>query len=228
VTPLDNTVAESAETVIVMLTTSAAYTAGTPSSATVTIADNDATKFYVVNDASSDRTYAYANSGTATENYPLGSGNTGPRGAASNAAGDKVWVADANKKVYVYTLSGGLLGTWTAGSLASNAQVEGIATNGTDIWLVDARQDKVFKYTGAAGRTAGSQNADANFLLAAGNTNPQDIADPSAPGMAVVPGASFVDPTPWEDSEFATPGNQGEQHRPATRVSNTAWTGSSS
>ena len=23
----------------------------------------------------------------------------------------------------------------------------------------------------------------------------------------------FVDPTPWEDSEFTTPGNQGEQHR---------------
>ena len=23
----------------------------------------------------------------------------------------------------------------------------------------------------------------------------------------------FVDPTPWDDSEFTTPGNQGEQHR---------------
>ena len=34
---------------------------------------------------------------------------------------DKVWVVDANMKVYVYNTSGGLLGSWTAGSLASNA-----------------------------------------------------------------------------------------------------------
>ena len=76
------------------------------------------TKFYVVNDASTDRTYEYTATGGAVENYALNSGNTAPRGAASTAAGDKVWVVDANKKVYVYNTSGGLLGSWTAGSLA--------------------------------------------------------------------------------------------------------------
>ena len=133
------------------------------------------TKFYVVNDGSTDRTYEYTATGIAVENYALNSGNTAPRGAASTAAGDKVWVVDANKNVYVYNTSGGLLGSWTAGSLASNATVEGIATNGTDIWIVDAKQDKVFRYTGAASRLSGSQNAASSFSLNSSNTSPKDI-----------------------------------------------------
>jgi hypothetical protein len=133
------------------------------------------TKFYVVDDASTNRTYEYGATGAAVENYTLGSGNTTPRGAASTAAGDKVWVVDANRKVYVYNASGGLLGSWTAGTLASNATVEGIATNGVDVWIVDANSDKVFKYTGAASRTSGSQNAASSFNLNSSNTSPKDI-----------------------------------------------------
>ena len=122
-----------------------------------------------------NRTYEYGQRRRAVENYALNSGNTAPRGAASTAAGDKVWVVDANKKVYVYNTSGGLLGSWTAGSLTPNAPVEGIATNGTDIWIVDAKQDKVFRYTGAASRLSGSQNAASSFSLNSGNTDPKDI-----------------------------------------------------
>jgi hypothetical protein len=84
-------------------------------------------------------------------------------------------VVDANKKVYVYSNSGALLGSWTAGSLASNATVEGVATNGTDIWIVDARQDRVYRYTGAASRLSGSQNAANSFALNSGNKDPKDI-----------------------------------------------------
>ncbi len=133
------------------------------------------TKFYVVDDGSQNRTYEYGASGVAVENYTVSSGNTAPRGAASTVVGDKLWVVDANKKVYVYNPSGGLLGSWTAGSLASTATVEGIATNGTDVWIVDAKQDKVFKYTGAASRLSGSQNAVSSFSLNSGNTSPKDI-----------------------------------------------------
>jgi hypothetical protein len=134
-----------------------------------------ATKFYVVNDASTDRTYEYTAAGTANEDYALNSGDTAPRGAASTVAGDRIWVVDANKHVYIYNPGGTLLGSWTAGSLASNAMVEGIATNGTDIWIVDARQDKVFRYTGAASRLSGSQNAASSFSLNSSNTSPKDI-----------------------------------------------------
>ncbi|HUE74511.1 MAG TPA: LamG-like jellyroll fold domain-containing protein, partial [Pirellulaceae bacterium] len=142
-----------------------------------TIIDNDQppTKFYVVNDGSPDRTYEYGPTGAAVENYVIDSGNSAPRGAASTVAGDKVWVVDGNKKVFIYDTSGGLLGSWTAGSLANNADEQGIATNGTDVWIVDGKSDKVFRDTNAAGRLSGSQNAASSFSLNSGNRNPKDI-----------------------------------------------------
>jgi hypothetical protein len=148
-----------------------------PADISLTNNDNDPppTKFYVVNDASQNRTYEYGPTGTAIENYTLNSGNSAPRGAASTVAGDKTWVVDANRKVYIYSNSGALLGSWTAGSLASNATVEGIATNGTDVWVVDARSDRVYRYTGAASRLSGSQNAASSFALNSGNRDPKDI-----------------------------------------------------
>jgi hypothetical protein len=77
--------------------------------------------------------------------------------------------------VYVYDNSGTLVGSWTAGTLSTKAVVEGIATNGTDIWIVDAYSDKVYKYAGAATRTKDSQNATSSFSLNSGNTSPKDI-----------------------------------------------------
>ena len=158
---LDNTSIELAETFNVNLSNP---TGGTISSGqgVGTILDND-TKFYVVNDASPDKTLEYGSNGVSGESYGLGTGNTAPRGAASTIAGDKVWVVDANKKVYVYNTSGGLLGSWSLGSLNYQARLQGIATNGTDVWVVDAYADKVYKYTGAASRTSGSQNAASSF-----------------------------------------------------------------
>lgn len=139
--------------------------------------DNDAPspKFYVVDDASQNRTYEYDPNGALVESYSLNSGNAAPRGAAGSVAGDKTWVVDANRKVFVYNTSGGLLGSWTASTLASNATVEGLATNGTDVWIVDARSDKVFRYAGGAARTSGSQTAASSFSLNSGNLNPKDI-----------------------------------------------------
>jgi len=142
-----------------------------------TIIDNERppTKFYVVNDSSSDRTYEYGASGVSVENYSINSGNSAPRGAASTAAGDKVWVVDANRNVYVYNTSGTLLGSWTAGTMSTSAQPEGITTDGTDVWIVDNKTDQVFKYAGAASRLSGSQNAVSVFGLTSGNTSPKDL-----------------------------------------------------
>ncbi len=77
--------------------------------------------------------------------------------------------------MYVYDASGGLLGSWTAGTLSTKAVVEGIATNGTDIWIVDAYSDKVYKYAGAATRLSSSQNAASSFSLNSANKSPKDI-----------------------------------------------------
>ena len=106
--------------------------------------------------------------------------NAAPRGVASTVAADKTWVIDANRNVYVYNTSGGLLGSWSAGSMANNATPEGIATDGTDIWIVDAKSDKVFRYAGAASRLSGSQTAASSFSLASGNANPKDMVTDGA------------------------------------------------
>jgi subtilisin-like proprotein convertase family protein len=180
VTGLDDTLVDGtiAYTVFTGLASSAdpAFNGLNPANVSLTNLDNDVppTKFYVVNDGP-DRTHEYSATGTPIEDYALTSGNTAPRGAASTAAGDRVWVVDANRNVYVYSPSGALLGSWTAGTLASNATVEGIATNGVDVWIVDANSDKVYRYTSAASRLSGSQTAASNFSLNSGNNSPKDI-----------------------------------------------------
>ncbi len=153
---------------------------------TITPSDQNA-KFYVVNGATpsnggTNTTFKYQASGTEQAPYGLSvisaNPDLGPRGIAANAAGTMEWVVDANKNVYVYSPSGTLLGSWSAGGLSSSAQLTGIATNGTDIWLVDSYSDKVYKFTGAASRLSGSQNAASSFSLAGGHNgdpNPQDI-----------------------------------------------------
>jgi hypothetical protein len=154
------------------------------SQATGTIAPSDqAAKFYVVNDATpsiggTNTAYKYQAAGTAQAPYGLSLNDLDPRGVAANAAGTTEWVVDANKNVYVYGPGGTLLGSWSAGGLSSSATLTGIATNGTDIWLVDSYADKVYKYAGAASLRSGSQNAASSFSLAGGHNgdpNPQDI-----------------------------------------------------
>ena len=139
---------------------------------------NRQTKFFVV-DSGTVKTYEYGSGGTSEEiTVPQLSSNTAPRGVATTAAGSTVWVADANKNVYVYTNHGVQIGSWAAGGLSSSANITGIATNGSDLWLVDAYTDKVYKFTGAASRLSGSQNAASSFNLAGGRNgdpNPQDI-----------------------------------------------------
>ena len=134
-------------------------------------------------DASTDRTYEYQADGIATDGYQLTLGNTQPRGAASTIAGDKVWVVDANKKVYVYNNSGTILGSgWSAGSLQSSsiAELQGITTHGTDVWLVEdtfstKKNDKIYRYNGAALRISGNQNMSSSFSLNSANRNPTDL-----------------------------------------------------
>jgi streptogramin lyase len=155
------------------------------SQGTGTITDSDAAaKFYVVNDATSslggtNTAYKYQSSGTAQAPFGLSLNDLDPRGVAANATGTMEWVVDANLNVYVYSPGGTLLGSWAAGGLPNGVQLTGIATNGTDIWLVDSSAAKVYKYTGAASLLSGSQNAASSFSLSvhghSGNGNPQDL-----------------------------------------------------
>jgi hypothetical protein len=128
---------------------------------------NRQTKFFVA-DGGTPKTYEYGSGGTSEEITPQSSADAAPRGVATTAAGDKVWVVDANKNVYVYSSHGVLLGSWTPGGLRPTADIEGIATNGTDIWLLSTSANRVIKYAGAAARLSGSQAADTGFDLTGG------------------------------------------------------------
>jgi hypothetical protein len=105
--------------------------------------------------------------------------------------GTSFWVVDGTAHmVFKYTLSGSLLGSWSIDP--ANTHPTGITINPnnvSDIWIVDNGTDKVYQYIGAASRTSGSQNAGATFALAAGNTNPQGIADPPSADMSLTPAA---------------------------------------
>src|SRR5262249_38920689 len=77
-----------------------------------------------------------------------------------------------------YSPSGALLGSWSPGGLNAKAQITGITTDGTNIWLVDYYTDKIYKYSGAASRLSGSQNAASSFALASGKNgdpNPENL-----------------------------------------------------
>lgn len=132
-------------------------------------------KFYTV-DATQKDAYEYSPSGQSLANYDLHSANTNPRGVTTTAVGDKLWVVDGNKIVYVYDADGKSLGSWTANGLTTP---EDVATNGTDVWIVDDGSNKVFKYAGGSGaganRLSGSQNASFSFNLNSANANPKGI-----------------------------------------------------
>jgi protocatechuate 3,4-dioxygenase beta subunit len=141
------------------------------------------TKFYIV-DATADDTFEYSAAGVNLNNNNLAAANTNPRDIASNPAGDRVWVINNNSSdiVYVYNDAGASLGSWTARTAAgANLNTpEGIATNGTDVWIVDDGNNTVYRYNNRAITTTGLINANSSFALinsgANVNTSPRGIA----------------------------------------------------
>jgi outer membrane protein assembly factor BamB len=135
-----------------------------------TINENNATKFYVVD--SNHATYKYQASGTQQAPFLLGANNLDPTGIAANPAGTEEWVVEHSGKVYAYSPSGALLGSWSAGGLPSNVSINGITTDGTNIWMLDTTTNKIFYYAGAASRLSGSQNATSSFKVTKGDSFP--------------------------------------------------------
>ena len=67
-----------------------------------------------------------------------------------------------------------------------------MTVSGHYLWIVDSGTDRVYPFDNAAGRTPGSQSPSTSFVLAAGNTNPQVIADPPVPMRHVSRTTTFV------------------------------------
>jgi hypothetical protein len=98
--------------------------------------------------------------------------------------GRSLWVVNdsSTDKVFKYNLSGSLLGSWTitgAGSSPTGITLD--PTGGGTLWIVDSGTDRVYQFDNARGLTSGSLSPSMSFALAAGNTNPQGIADPPMP-----------------------------------------------
>jgi hypothetical protein len=224
---------------------------GLSSSATLTGIATNGTDVWLV-DSSTAKVYKYtgaasglSGSQSAASSFSLAggkSGDTNPQDIVTD--GTSFWVVDGSAlKVFKYTLSGSLLGSWKIDP--ANTHPSGITinpSNVSDIWIVDSGTDKVYQYLGAASRTSGSQNAGATFALAAGDTNPQGIADPPpadilltqapAPALRELPAVvAFQAATPGavpivatvraltaRDRLFATAGNAATSSEPAAAL----------
>ncbi len=138
-------------------------------SQTVVVPAHGPTKFHVVDDTADDF-FNYDAYGNLISSTALS--DPAPRGSTSNAAGTTIWVVDANDKVYVYNASGVLQGSWTATGIT---QPTDLATDGTNLWIVDKSSDAIDYYAGAASRTSGTQAPTSSFALAANDTSPSGL-----------------------------------------------------
>jgi subtilisin-like proprotein convertase family protein len=165
------------------------WTAGTlASNATVEGITTNGTDVWIV-DAQSDKVYKYTGAAsrlsgnpTASSSFSLNSGNRSPKDIVTD--GTSLWVINdtTTDKVFKYTLSGTLLGSWTISG--GGGAPTGITLNPASVnhlWIVDSSTDRVYQFDGAATRTSSSQSPSIYFPLASGNTNPQGIADPPVP-----------------------------------------------
>ncbi|QDU26633.1 Serine-aspartate repeat-containing protein D precursor [Anatilimnocola aggregata] len=134
------------------------------------------TKFIVV-DATADQTFNYDAAGNLVVRHSLNKQAQESRGVAANKDGSVYWVVDKDGKVFVHDQSGRLLGQWQTKGID---KPEGIATNGTDLWIVDRETDRIFLFAGAAARRSGSVKATSNFALAVSNRDPFDVTTDGA------------------------------------------------
>ena len=101
-------------------------------------------------------------------------------------------------------MAGQLVGRWQIDSV--NSTPTGITIDPNDvqhIWIVDAGSDRIYQYDDGAALNSGARNASSSFALAAGNGDPQGLADP----RVARPSASLIgsrrdefavsDTTPW-------------------------------
>jgi len=149
------------------------------------------TDIFVV-DNKTDKVFRYIGAASRTSgsqsfasSFSLNSGNTNPKDIV--AGGGLLWVVDdgSTDKAFKYNLSLTLQGSWTitgAGTSPTAITVDPSAPN--HLWIVDSGTDRVYQFDNAASRTSGSQSPSTSFALAAGNTNPQGIADPPVVGSA--------------------------------------------
>ncbi|HQR05264.1 MAG TPA: putative Ig domain-containing protein [Gemmatales bacterium] len=118
----------------------------------------------------------------ANDWFALDPANASPSDLVTD--GSTIWVTDDTLvEVFVYDVSGTLLGRWKLDS--DNSAPSGITRNpagGSDLWVVDRARKEVFQYPSGANTRSGQLGAAGTFLLGPGNVSPEGIADPPPNG----------------------------------------------
>jgi hypothetical protein len=125
---------------------------------------------------------------TSVFNLRTVNGQNGPEESNKNPTGmvfrdGKLWITDRKdadtSRVFVYTSTGSYLGKWNLDPL--NNDPTGITLNpngGSDMWVVDRLDSKVYTYVGATLWTSGNRIATGFFPLHPSNHHAEGIADP--------------------------------------------------
>lgn len=171
-TAVPDTVEKFDETIVVDIDAVENGTEDGTQQVTATITNDDLARFFVV-DNGVDDVFGYATGGTPLSRRDLMAGATEPRGIATPVDASRFWILNANKRVYVMDAGGRPLGYWLAPQLRTPT---GIATDGTNIWIVDKGTDRVYRFDNAARVTTGSLYASASFRLAKANGTPEGLA----------------------------------------------------
>ena len=119
---------------------------------TIAVLDSANTDKFYVADQNEEDTFQYDEFFGLEDRISL-PGN--PRGITANAAGT-TWVIEGNGDVTSYDRTGALLDTWRALGLS---RIEGVATDGTHIWVLDSGAtgaDKIFFFANGASLGGGS------------------------------------------------------------------------
>lgn len=143
-----------------------------PETADPRVAADSNTKFFVI-DAAANSVFRYTPEGEENSDFFL---STSPsvRDITSNVDGSKLWIVDAvGRAVETRSPDGWKYGAWHALDMYDP---QGIATDGTDIWIVDRMLRSVLKYDGAASLREGTVTADSTFELVSENMSPTGMA----------------------------------------------------
>ena len=175
----------------------------------------DGTDVWIV-DREADRVFHFAggaalrNGGVAASgSFALHSTNRKPKGITTD--GSSLWIVNDGKtvdRVFKYDMSGVFLGRWEID--AANVKPTGITIDPNDVqhvWIIDAGTDRIYQYDNGATHTSGAHLASGSLALAAGNADPQGIADPRP--ATPTESAAVTSPLQADDRTLHAPGEHG-------------------